>query len=131
MPFSSFKFKRGGPFVSDLGCPNAESLERFPNFVPLVEPEQLGEVRYGTMSYTPADHTSSRRLGFLPVVAVKVGVQPHGIWSGTSVAGIPNKLLAELLGDVGHCLHQMILLSPGSGWHCPTRKEYRVHQWVG
>ena len=95
----SCKFRWFGLTVSELGCPNSESLTRFPNSLQKLE---LGTEARGTTTDTLLDHTSNTHQAFLPVVVVEAVGVPHGTQSGTLSAYKSSKLLEEFPGDAGY-----------------------------
>lgn len=115
MPSGSSNLRRFGLTESDLGCPDAESLGRFPDSgSSAVRVRWVGVERYDTRFCTLAHHTSSRRLGISPaVVGVWADSRPHETWNGTLAAYIPSRHQGVLQRDVGHFSHQTALLSPG------------------
>jgi len=101
MPCALSKFKLVGPTVSDRGCPDSESLTRFPKTGSLKALELVNEAR-GTTTGTLLGHTSNTHPAFLPVVGVEAVGVPHGTQSGTLSAYRSSKLLEEFPGDAGY-----------------------------
>jgi len=101
MPCALSKFRLVGPTVSDRGCPDSESLTRFPKTGSLEELELVTEVR-GTTTGTLLAHTSNTHQAFLPVVGVEADGSPHERQSGTLAAYKSSKRLEVLPGDAGY-----------------------------
>jgi len=101
MPWALSKFRLVGPTVSHRGCPDSESLTRFPKTGSLKELELVNEAR-GTTTGTLLGHTSNTHQAFLPVVGVEADGFPHERQSGTLAAYRSNKRLEVLPEDVGY-----------------------------
>ena len=99
MPCASSKFRLVGPTVSDRGCPDSESLTRFPNSL---QELVLGTEARGTMTGTLLGHTSNTHQACVPVVGVEAVGVPRGTQSGTLSAYRSNKHLEVLPGDAGY-----------------------------
>ena len=112
--------------MSDRGCPDSESLTRFPKTDSLKE-LGLGTEARGTTTGTLLGHTSNTHQAFLPVVGVEAVGVPHGTQSGTLSACKSNKHLEVLPGDAGNYSYQPHLLSHGSGSGHPSPAGNQIH----
>ena len=126
MPWALSKFRLVGPTVSHRGCPDSESLTRFPKTGSWVELELVTEAR-GTTTGTLLGHTSNTHQAFLPVVGVEAVGVPHGTQSGTLSAYRSSKHLEVLPGDAGNYCYQPHLLSQGSGSGHPSPAGNQIH----
>ena len=87
--------------MSDRGCPDSESLTRFPKTGSLEELELVTQAR-GTTIGTLLGHMSNTHQAFLPVVGVEADGFPHETQSGTLAAYRSSKRLEEFPGDAGY-----------------------------